>query len=290
MKLLHSFNVKIGKVETGEHKHVTQKIETLFNRVKGGSSLCLWPCLFGYIGVSVHGWWMHSQVALSTFLIGLLLAHAQSPEVDAAVRCLDDATPADAYALALTAYAYSVYDVRNLKRAACLEQLQHHAVSEGTVQGLPGYGPGAARVWLRAYRARFRGCQGTVRGCQGMAQGLPGYGPGAARVRFRGCQGMVQGLPGYGSGAARVWFRGCQGMVQGLPGYGPGTARVWLRAYRVWFRGCQGMAQGLPGYGPGAGRVKLRVHGVWLRGLQGTWGLPGSMGYAPGDYRVQCRL
>ena len=51
--------------------------------------------------------------------------------MDGAIRCLDDAIPEDIYSLALMAYAYSVYDVRNLKRTDCLDKLKDMAIIEG---------------------------------------------------------------------------------------------------------------------------------------------------------------
>ena len=50
-----------------------------------------------------------------------------------AIRCLDDAVPEDIYSLALMAYAYSVYDVRNFKRTDCLDTLKDIAIVEGIV-------------------------------------------------------------------------------------------------------------------------------------------------------------
>ncbi len=55
----------------------------------------------------------------------------QNPTVERAVRCLDAAVPQDVYALVLMAYAYSVYDVRNLKRIDCIAKLQQISIIEG---------------------------------------------------------------------------------------------------------------------------------------------------------------
>ena len=55
----------------------------------------------------------------------------KDPNVDNGIRCLDNAIPEDVYSLALVAYAYSVYDVRNLKRTDCLNKLNDSAITEG---------------------------------------------------------------------------------------------------------------------------------------------------------------
>ena len=55
----------------------------------------------------------------------------KDPNVDNGIRCLDNAIPEDVYSLALVAYAYSVYDVRNLKRTDCLDKLEDIAITEG---------------------------------------------------------------------------------------------------------------------------------------------------------------
>ena len=55
----------------------------------------------------------------------------KDPNVDNGIRCLDNVIPEDVYSLALVAYAYSVYDVRNLKRTDCLNKLNDIAITEG---------------------------------------------------------------------------------------------------------------------------------------------------------------